>query len=113
MLRHPSSFLVALALAGTLLAGCDPSTGTEASPAEGDIVVVDNDFEPGDLEVAVGDTVTWVWDGRAPHNVVGEGFDSGVQSDGTFEHTFEEPGTYSYECTLHGGMTGEVTVVDR
>ena len=76
------------------------------------VVVEDNRFAPDDLEVKAAETVTWVWDGRAPHDVVGDGFDSGVQSDGTFEHRFTNPGTYTYECTLHRGMTGEITVVE-
>lgn len=30
--------------------------------------------QPSTLTVEVGETVTWVWDGAAQHNVVGEGF---------------------------------------
>jgi plastocyanin len=60
--------------------------------------------------VEAGDTVTWVWDGRAPHNVIGEDFQSEDQSSGTFRHTFEQPGTYSYDCTIHPGMEASVAV---
>ena len=58
----------------------------------------------------VGDTVTWVWDGQAQHNVVGDGFQSPDQSSGTFKYTFERSGTYRYACTIHPGMEGSVTV---
>lgn len=34
------------------------------------------------------------------------------QRDGSFTHTFDEAGEYEYECTLHGGMTGLITVTD-
>jgi plastocyanin len=61
--------------------------------------------------VESGATVTWVWDGRAPHDVTGQGFQSQEQSSGTFRHTFERPGTYPYECTIHPGMEGSVEVV--
>ena len=107
--------LVALALVAT---ACGPGGsggrgGSDADPVAGEEVrVVDNAFEPEHLEVAAGDAVTWTWEGRAAHDVEGDGFASEVQDSGTFSHTFEEPGTYAYHCNLHGGMTGTVTVVD-
>jgi plastocyanin len=46
-----------------------------------------------------------------PHDVTGEGWKSGdPQSEGTFRHAFDRPGTYDYRCTLHGGMEGRVVV---
>jgi plastocyanin len=51
-------------------------------------------------------------DGVAQHNVVGDGFESRIQAQGTFEHTSDAPGTYSYVCTLHQGMDGTVIVVE-
>lgn len=111
------STLVLLLLTAVLLAGCggaadaaggdEPGTAVETSTVQ----VVDNDFEPPDAELTAGDTLTWQWAGSSQHNVVGDGFESPVQQDGTFEHTFTEPGTYEYQCTLHGGMSGTVTVV--
>lgn len=102
--------LVAAAIASaTLLAACGDSDAAE--PVAGtEVTVVDNDFEPAALEVNAGETVTWRWDARASHDVVGDGFESEVQDSGTFEHTFEEPGEYDYRCTLHGGMDGTVVV---
>lgn len=101
-----------------LLAGCGAvgvvaGVTDEPGPpvATSTVQVVDNDFDPPDAELAVGDTMTWRWEGEADHNVVGDGFESPVQNDGTFEHRFTQPGTYTYRCTLHGGMQGTVTVV--
>lgn len=116
-MRHsPISILIAGLAAVTVLAtGCDQGGSDPSSqePVSGDEVrVVDNDFEPANLEVIAGDTVTWVWEGRAAHDVVGEDFESDIQEDGTFSHAFEEPGAYDYRCTLHGGMTGRITVTD-
>lgn len=113
-LRAP---LLTAALAATtlLITACDQAGGGRADqPAvAGDQVdVVDNAFEPSHLEVTVGDTVTWTWQGRAAHDVVGDDFASEAQRDGTFTHTFEEPGEYDYECTLHPRMTGQITVTD-
>ena len=102
-----------------MMAGC-ASGGAQESGAQARVVVddarvgvVDNDFEPERLEVPVGETVTWVWEGRANHDVVGEGFSSEVQRSGTFAHTFETEGEYPYRCTLHPGMEGLVAVVER
>ena len=105
-------WILAMAIV-TLVASACASGGSEeqGSDAEGTTIGVrDYEFEPGTATVDVGDTVTWVWDGRAPHNVVGEGFRSTDQSTGTFRHTFDQPGTYPYACTIHPGMEGNVVV---
>jgi plastocyanin len=45
------------------------------------------------------------------HNVVLDDFESPLQSSGTYEHTFEEPGTFDYHCQPHPFMTGTIFVV--
>jgi plastocyanin len=71
-------------------------------------------FEPAEVTVAVGDTVTWSNDDEVPHDVTADSFSSGdpggMQPGDTFEHTFEEAGTFDYVCTVHPGMEGSVTV---
>lgn len=116
MRTTPYLQLTAVLVTVLLLAGCGAVAAgitDEPGPPVGTstVRVVDNDFEPSDAEVTVGDTLTWQWEGESDHNVVGDGFSSPVQRDGTFEHTFSEQGTYAYHCTLHGGMRGTVTVV--
>lgn len=78
-----------------------------------------NGFGPAAVEVTTGTTVVWEWTGAGgTHNVVAE--DGSFQSEyatkagTTFEHTFEEPGTYTYYCKPHlnMGMKGAVRVVD-
>jgi plastocyanin len=118
-MHRRTSTLLATALTGVLLAACGEGSPTSAddgssvAPATGGdtISVVDDAFEPTHLEVSVGDTITWTWEGRSPHNVVGGDLESDIQQEGTFTHTFEDAGTYDYVCTLHGGMDGTVTVV--
>jgi plastocyanin len=75
-----------------------------------EVAVRDNEFAPAAIEVPVGTTVTWRWEGEEEHNVVGDGFESPVQTEGEFAQTFAEPGTYDYRCTLHVFMRGEVVV---
>jgi len=96
-------------------------------PATADVVVGNNLFRsgqdgstnPGVVTVAVGGTVTWTWTntGSTPHSVESlgsPGFTSSeVQagSGSTYRVTFTEPGTYQYDCAVHGrAMTGTIVV---
>ncbi|MFC7028134.1 halocyanin domain-containing protein [Halomicroarcula sp. GCM10025324] len=75
-------------------------------------------FGPAAVSVSTGTTVVWEWNGEGgTHNVVDEdeAFDSGpaVAEEGTtFEQTFEESGTFLYQCTPHAtlGMKGAIVV---
>ena len=61
-------------------------------------------FQPAAPEIDEGTTVTWEWIDDAAHSVTqtnGDEFDSDIQSDYTFEHTFEESGTHLYICVPH------------
>lgn len=73
-----------------------------------------NAFAPAVVKLSPGTTVTWNWV-EGYHNVVAteETFDSGEpEKNGTFEHTFETPGTFLYYCAPHKsmGMKGAVIV---
>lgn len=114
--------LLAVVLLALVLAACggddpDADAGQQAArPAAGEPTVVlrDTQFQPADTTVEAGSAVAWVWDdGSTAHNVVGDGFQSEIKTDGTFTHTFAEPGAYPYVCALHPGMEGTVTVVAR
>ena len=73
-------------------------------------------FEPAEITVNAGTTVTWTNSDDLPHTVTKDGgpgadFDSGDLEPGdTFEQTFDEPGTVDYVCTIHPGQTGTVIV---
>lgn len=70
------------------------------------------EFQDGTITVEAGTTVTWVWEDSMKHNVHGDGFESPLQSEGTFTRTFDEVGTYAYRCDPHSFMTGTITVVE-
>jgi plastocyanin len=122
--RHvfPGRRLGLLALAGLLavaLSACSSGAASEseAPPATADnnggptVTIQDLAYSPATLTVGAGDTVTWVWrDGAIAHDVKGDGFQSKVQSEGTFSHRFTQRGTYDYLCTLHPNMTGTIEV---
>jgi plastocyanin len=110
-MRSPQLVLILSAIGLVLvLAGCSGDASAQAPVATSAISVRDNQFEPQTAEVAAGETVTWTWEGDSDHNVTGDGFQSDVQREGTFTQRFDEPGTYAYRCTLHGGMEGSVIV---
>lgn len=94
----------------------DTSAGasSDESAAGGDAVAIaDFNYKPAELKVAAGTTVTFTNEDGFAHTVTAKdkSFDSGNLDEGaTFEHTFEEPGTYAYLCAIHNSMTGTVTV---
>jgi plastocyanin len=120
--------LVALALAGTACYGQSPAPSGTATGApggtppggsttggtapSGPAVTMQNfAFNPPDLEVKVGDTVTWTNQDSAPHTVAGDAFQSGeLATGGTYSFTFDKAGTYVYKCGIHPTMTGTVVV---
>lgn len=110
-MHHRAPVLLALVL---LLAGCgsgpDPLKAEPVATTE--VLIDDNVYLPIAIEVPVGSEVTWTWQGRANHNVVGEGFASELVPDGTFSHTFDEPGVVPYLCTIHSRMRGVVRVLE-
>src|SRR3954468_3780968 len=70
-------------------------------------------FQPGDVTVAVGDTITWVNKDPFPHNVTSKegGFRSkDLDPDQSFRFTAKKPGTYPYVCTLHPTMAAVIHV---
>lgn len=109
--RRPLLFALLPLLATSACADddSDAAPGDDPVAATG-VAVVDNDFEPETIAVDVGDTVTWNWEGSNPHDVVGESFESEVQTSGTFTHAFDVSGEFDYVCTVHPGMNGQVVV---
>ena len=87
--------------------GDDGGGGAEVS--EEDIT-----FQPAEVSVGVGDTVTWTNNDSVDHDVTADSFSSGdpggMAPGDTFDHTFDEAGTFDYVCTVHPGMEGSVTV---
>jgi len=66
--------------------------------------------------IPVGGTVTWTWTGSLPHGVHSTGSTSftgsGIKTgSGTHAITFTAPGTYQYDCAVHGtAMRGTIVV---
>ena len=122
--------LLTLLVVGLVFAGCsddEPEAGDTAGettttaddggaaggstePAA-EISIADFAFSPSTLEIDAGATVTVTNDDSATHTWTGEGWDSGnLSSGGTFEHTFDEAGSFPFRCKIHSSMKGTVEV---
>lgn len=126
-----------LALAGCTPSGQNPAESTddtsgqddgEAAPGGGPEVTTKLlSFMPDKLTVKAGTTVVWKVSDGIGHTVTtgkfsldGDGLRSEEEPDGvldmplakdkTVSHTFDKAGTYTYFCSIHKGMNGEVTV---
>src|SRR5215217_6687920 len=76
------------------------------------VAAYDGYFEPADITVPSGTTVEWTNMGEMPHSVTAHdgSFASGLLNPGeTYQVTFYEPGTYTYQCS--DSMQGSVTVI--
>ena len=104
----------ALAVVDSTLAMPELAQASLQTVADATAVQIDNfSFTPKSLMVKVGTGVTWTNRDDIPHNVVSteKKFASPVlDTDQTFTHTFQEPGSYPYFCKIHPMMTGTIVV---
>jgi plastocyanin len=133
-LRRALSVVGFLALTG-LVGACSSGAASE-SDADGrdspiTVLIRGIAFAPSTLEIEAGTEVRWINKDSVDHTVTsgkqreqgipGVEEDEPAQPDGifntelpgvgdSFRFTFDEPGTYSYYCDVHAGMTGEIKV---
>ncbi|MEO8621642.1 MAG: plastocyanin/azurin family copper-binding protein [bacterium] len=126
LLEHAAAKHLRVLLLASALAACgaDYTRPSDAPPIDTPPAGVRIDatpalaFTPGALTVTAGDTVSFAF-GTVPHNVffatvAGAPLDiEGRNSDVVTSRVFTTPGTYSYECHIHPGMRGTVTVASR
>jgi plastocyanin len=105
-------------MTGTIMVGgaeASPMASPEATPASaGDAVRIFNLlYDPAELSVSAGTTVTWTNDDTVSHTVTsadGE-FDTGqIEAGATATLTFDTAGTFEYVCAYHAGMRATVVV---
>lgn len=99
------------------LVGTLPTLAADGQPAAARAVAtvkIDNfTFEPSELKIAPGTTVTWVNGDDIPHTVVAtnRAFRSrALDTEDTFSFTFTSVGEFDYFCSLHPHMTGKILV---
>jgi plastocyanin len=94
-----------------------------AGAANRRIAIADYQWSDPEIEINLGEHVTWYWIGPdLMHSVTGEppsaaGIDSDPQTNtprhqigDAFRLDFNTPGTYSFTCKLHSAVRGTVTV---
>lgn len=89
----------------------DETRGTASG--QGEVRIVDFDYESSVLEVTPGTVVKWTNEDAAPHTATAndDTFDTGRLDRGeSSDITFETAGTYDYICTYHPYMQGKVVV---
>ena len=71
-------------------------------------------FQPAAIEVARGSTVTWTNHDNFTHSVLVQGQSDVhmIKPGETAQISFDQPGTYSYVCTLHTQNMHGTIVVD-
>ncbi|MFN0094018.1 MAG: plastocyanin/azurin family copper-binding protein [Dehalococcoidia bacterium] len=91
--------------------GRHPAPG---GPVTAEVAIIDFDYRPASVTIRAGEAVRWTHrDGTAAHNVFGDdgSFGSAIGNAGlVFVHTFATPGRYTYRCSIHPVMTGEILV---
>ncbi|TGC10757.1 hypothetical protein CUN85_04155 [Methanolobus halotolerans] len=81
------------------------------------VVIIDEDgFNPSEIEISVGETVTWINQDDSVHTVTGDAlaFDSGELAEGeSYSYTFDEAGTFEYESEEDFLLSGTITVTEE
>jgi plastocyanin len=95
-------------------AASSPEASPEVSSSSGvGLTIQGFAFSMPELQVSVGDTVTWTNNDAVPHTATADdgSFDTGSISQGeSASITFDTPGTYTYKCAFHPGMTATIVV---
>lgn len=76
--------------------------------------ISDFKFTPATVTIHTGDTITWTNDGPSEHTATASNgsFNTGLLKKGqSASHTFTQPGTYAYICTIHPFMHGTIVVL--
>ena len=101
---------------GNMMGGYQQNPSQQGTPVTGNThpTMQNYTYQPANMQVRVGTTVTWTNQDSVPHSVTFKNGmkDSGLLTQGqSFSYTFNTPGTYQYYCTVHPYMVATVTVV--
>lgn len=95
-------------------ASCYKSSSTSSTPVATNQVTISNfSFNPQSITVSPGTVVTWTNQDSTNHTVTSNDnkFNSDqLKSGDSFNFTFNDTGTFSYHCSIHTNMTGQVVV---
>jgi plastocyanin len=92
-----------------LISGC---TQQSENKQQTTVIIKNFAFNPENLTVKVGTTVTWINEDSVNHTVksIDDLFKSKLESGQSFNYTFNATGTYNYICDIHPNMQGNIIV---
>ncbi|HEX6441283.1 MAG TPA: cupredoxin family copper-binding protein [Stellaceae bacterium] len=118
LMRRPIAAAAGLVLALGGAAAVAQQVAAAGSAGSAEIAIENFAFSPETLTVAPGTAVTWSNHDEEPHNIVnvpGAGQQRAFRSQAVdggekYSFVFNQPGTYSYICSIHPHMQGTVVV---
>jgi len=122
-MRRRQYLAAAAGLVSASIAGCSGGGNGNGSPdvETNEVSMTGSQFDPRNIQVAAGATVTWSNEDSTAHTVTAASdnwtFDTEVSGGGTAEFTFEDAGVYDVYCRFHGaadlsGMSMKIAVGD-
>ncbi len=117
-------FLMFFVLSALVIAGCGQNPQASSANSGGDIpstivdgnrvVIKDFSFNSNEINVKIGEKVTWVNNDNVKHTITsdsGDELNSELFGKGEkYEHVFNAAGEYNYYCKPHPYMKGKVIV---
>jgi len=93
-------------------------TPTPSIQGSNQISIKNFSFNPSELTINKGETVTWINNESTPHDIKGSAiqdsknsFQSAILNKGQdYSFTFSDSGTYDYICGIHPAMKGKIIV---
>lgn len=114
---HTASDLTDIPLCAAVLKTAATPASTASPAITVTVNIADNRFQPATLNVKAGTTVTWVHTGQVTHNVlsvqVADLRSPDLRPGDRYSYTFKTPGSYTYYCSYHEGMSATITVTNR
>lgn len=120
-IRRP--WVLPLVVGAALVAGCGSSSSSKSSStpapaaagapaaASTKVTIVNYKFDPPNISVKRGGTITFTNQDQTEHTGTGTGFDTGSLKRGQSKTvTLKTAGTFTYHCVFHPFMTGTVVV---
>ena len=107
------TFARTLALGAIMLLVAVAIAGSSVRAADTEVKIDNFTFNPQQITVKAGTTVTWVNHDDIPHTATsktGVFKSKALDTDDKFSFTFATPGSYPYFCALHPHMTGSIVV---
>jgi plastocyanin len=96
---------------------------TTTPPPSNAVIIADNEFQPMQLDVSIGTTITWTQIGTATHTVTARdgSFDSRprcpadisqcMKQGETFSRAFQTAGRFEYWCKVHTTLMAGTVIV--